>query len=136
MYVLVSDGGSKGNPGPSACAFGLYLTDNEKWIFRKSIYLGLGTNNTAEYHGLIYGLLSVWTSNLDKLVVLSDSELMINQIKGTYACSSQNLIPLLNQVNQIILNTTIKIKFQHYPRSHHLIKDIDTEYNICMKLNK
>jgi len=133
MYYLISDGGSKGNPGPSACAWG--VRNDDDWLFIDSMYLDNGTNNAAEYRGMLYGLLTIKHSNINELTLLSDSELMIKQLKGEYTVKSETLKPLHNQVKQILNSLTIPITITHNTRDDPWITDIDKAYNLCMKVN-
>jgi len=132
--ILVSDGGSRGNPGPSACAFGLYGPETSSWIYKRSMYLGHHTNNYAEYHGLLYNLISIWNSNLKVIEIISDSELLVNHVTGKYQCKSPDLQPLLHQIHHILQSFTYTI--QHVPREHTLIQEMDKEYNILISTIK
>src|SRR5580698_1735756 len=75
------DGGSRGNPGPSG--FGVYLQDEAgKGVGELSEFLGKRTNNYAEYSGLLAALEFALEKGHSRLRVVSDSELMVKQIKG------------------------------------------------------
>lgn len=87
--VIYIDGGSRGNPGPSA--FGILILDGQKNILKKySQYIGEATNNEAEYQALIFALKktkSLFGKEKIKKVSIelrSDSELLIKQMKGEY----------------------------------------------------
>ena len=88
--LLHSDGGSRGNPGPAASAF--VVEKNGKIIFSQSKYLGVQTNNVAEYNGLIMGLTKANDLGIKELLVMGDSELIIKQMKGEYKVKSVNII--------------------------------------------
>src|SRR5271165_5604267 len=87
------DGGSRGNPGPSA--YGAVIEDAQgRVVARLSKYLGKQTNNYAEYSGLLAVLAWALESGAKRLRVVSDSELMVKQMKGQYKVASPGLRPL------------------------------------------
>lgn len=95
------DGGSRGNPGPSG--FGVYIQDESgKAAAELSEFLGTRTNNYAEYSGLLAALSFALENGHPKLRVVSDSELMVKQIKGQYRVNSPELRPLYEEAKRRI----------------------------------
>lgn len=92
-YLAEVDGASRGNPGPAAYAVVLRSPDG-KAVFRLGKYIGRETNNVAEYYGLIFALDTAAARGIRSLQVRSDSELMVQQMKGTYRVKSAGLKPL------------------------------------------
>jgi ribonuclease HI len=89
-YVLHFDGCADPNPGNTSCGAVVYLNDQEVWS--KGKYLkSVQTNNYAEYYGLLIGLKCCLNSNIKKLLVKGDSQLVINQMNGLYNVKSDNL---------------------------------------------
>jgi ribonuclease HI len=89
-YVLHFDGCADPNPGNTSCGAVVYLNDQEIWS--KGKYLkSVQTNNYAEYYGLLIGLKCCLNSNIKKLLVKGDSQLVINQMNGLYNVKSDNL---------------------------------------------
>ncbi len=87
------DGGSRGNPGPSG--FGAVVTDAAGHpLAELSEFLGIRTNNFAEYSGLLAVLEWALTQGHRRVKVVSDSELMVKQIQGKYKVNSPDLKPL------------------------------------------
>jgi probable phosphoglycerate mutase len=87
------DGGSRGNPGPAG--YGAVITDGAgQVVARLSEFLGVQTNNYAEYSGLLAVLRWALQHGHRKLRVVSDSELMVKQMKGQYKVASPGLRPL------------------------------------------
>ncbi len=87
------DGGSRGNPGPSG--YGAVIEDGRgQVVARLSEFLGIQTNNYAEYAGLLAVLKWAITHGHRRLKVVSDSELMVKQMKGQYKVASPGLRPL------------------------------------------
>lgn len=88
--ILYFDGTSRPNPGKSACSYVILAQDSE--IIEKSgRYLGEGTNNIAEYSGLILGLIACIKYMPEKLTVYTDSNLVIQQINGSYRVKDEEL---------------------------------------------
>ena len=95
------DGGSRGNPGPAG--YGVYVEgpDGEK-LAELSEYLGKTTNNVAEYSGLLAAIDFALRQGHRRLRVVSDSELMVKQIKGQYKVNSADLRPLYDEARRRI----------------------------------
>jgi ribonuclease HI len=99
-YTAHCDGGSRGNPGPAG--YGAVVTDpTGKVVARLSRYLGHQTNNFAEYQGLIAVLQWAVDNGKKRLRVVSDSELMVKQMKGVYKVKHPGLLPLWQQARQL-----------------------------------
>lgn len=95
------DGGSRGNPGPSGYGAVLTRADGET-IAELSEYLGVRTNNYAEYSGLLAVLAWALEHGQARLKVVSDSELMVKQIQGKYKVNSPDLKPLWQEARNRI----------------------------------
>ncbi|MDE3186802.1 MAG: ribonuclease HI family protein [Acidobacteriota bacterium] len=93
------DGGSRGNPGPSG--YGAVIEDpHGRVVARLSEYLGRQTNNYAEYSGLLAVLAWALEHGAKRLRVVSDSELMVKQMKGQYKVASPVLRPLWEEAKR------------------------------------
>jgi probable phosphoglycerate mutase len=101
LITAYCDGGSRGNPGPAG--FGVFIqgADGET-VAELSEYLGKHTNNYAEYSGLLAALDFALTQGHPRLKVVSDSELMVKQIKGQYKVNSPELRPLYEEAKRRI----------------------------------
>ena len=93
VWTLRCDGGSRGNPGPGACAYVLADPRGAE-IEARGEYLGVCTNNVAEYRSLILGLLAASRHGVRTLVVYMDSELVVRQMLGQYKVKNEGLKPL------------------------------------------
>ena len=103
--LLQCDGGSRGNPGPAAYGYVVYdLTSGAAIVLEKcGNYLGVTTNNQAEYEGLLAGLTWIYNHHPDATVEIKmDSLLIVNQIKGLYKVKSPDLFPKYQAVRQVI----------------------------------
>jgi probable phosphoglycerate mutase len=99
-FTAHCDGGSRGNPGPSG--YGAVIEDPQgRIVARLSKYLGRQTNNYAEYSGLLAVLTWANENGVKRLRVVSDSELMVKQIKGQYKVASTGLRPLWEEAKRL-----------------------------------
>lgn len=120
---LFTDGGSRGNPGPSAS--GYVILDLEDQILETGgEYMGITTNNQAEYHALEMGLSSAVKLQVKKLHVYMDSMLIVNQLKGLYKVRSQELLPRFNNVKSL-LKSFDTVNFTHVPRELNKLADAE-----------
>lgn len=111
---LYADGGSRGNPGPSASGFVLYDMDNEILI-DKGIYLGVTTNNQAEYQALKLGLEAARQLHAREVNVYMDSLLVVNQMKSIFKVKNRDLWPIHEAVKELV-GTFKTVSFTHVPR--------------------
>ena len=131
---IVTDGGSRGNPGPSAIAFGIY--DDEWNILEENAELiGHATNNEAEYQALINALDCASKYCRQDIVHYSDSELVVNQMNADWGVGAKNLKPLVEEAfkkRQFFGN----IQHMHLPRENSKIQKIDDLLNAKMDEEK
>src|SRR5579862_3358230 len=99
--VAFSDGGARGNPGPSG--YGVVIQDQSgRKVAQLSEYLGHQTNNFAEYQGLIAALEYALQHGPKALKLISDSELLVRQIKGIYKVKNPTLQDLHGRAKELI----------------------------------
>jgi ribonuclease HI len=87
---LYTDGGARGNPGPAAAAFVLEAEDGTV-LDARGTAIGVATNNVAEYRALVDGLRRAVEVGVGELEVVSDSELMVRQMRGEYRVKNDAL---------------------------------------------
>jgi ribonuclease H / adenosylcobalamin/alpha-ribazole phosphatase len=87
---LFTDGGARGNPGPAAFAYVLEAEDGTV-LATHGEAIGVATNNVAEYRGLLAGLARAAELGVDELEVVSDSELVVKQMRGEYRVKNEAL---------------------------------------------
>ena len=124
---LYSDGGSRGNPGPSAFAF-ILQTEDGKTILERAKFIGLATNNEAEYNGLLAALAAAKDEGADEIEVTMDSELVVRQMQGLYAVKSPRLMPLYKEA-RLRFMTFRKPVIVHARREHPVITRADALLN-------
>jgi probable phosphoglycerate mutase len=99
-FTAHCDGGSRGNPGPSG--YGAFIEDAHGHVAAElSEFLGIQTNNYAEYSGLLAALRWAIEHNAARLSVVSDSELMVKQMQGKYKVASPVLRPLFEEARKL-----------------------------------
>src|ERR1035437_4915097 len=99
-FTAHCDGGSRGNPGPSG--YRAVIEDSKGRVLAElSEYLGIQTNNFAEYSGLLGVLRWAIENGAKRLRVISDSELMVKQMQGKYAVKSPILRPLYEEARRL-----------------------------------
>ena len=122
------DGGARGNPGPAG--FGALIQDAQGHVLAElSEFLGIQTNNVAEYSGLLAVLEFALSHEHRRLRVISDSELMVKQIKGAYKVKSPGLRPLYEQARKKIAQLE---GFEIVHALRHKNKDADRLANQAM----
>ena len=95
------DGGARGNPGPAA--YGVVICDSQGNVLAElSEYLGLQTNNFAEYSGLLAALEYAARAQYQSIKIYSDSELLVRQMQGAYKVNSPGLKPLFDQAKLLV----------------------------------
>jgi ribonuclease HI len=101
-YLIAhSDGGARGNPGPAG--YGVVIEDQSgRKVAQLSEYLGHQTNNFAEYQGLIAALEYAIQQGPKALKLISDSELLVRQIKGIYKVKNPTLQDLHGRAKELI----------------------------------
>jgi ribonuclease HI len=110
------DGAARGNPGPAAYAFVIAPPDQE--VTEESDTLGHTTNNVAEYTALVRVLERARDLNLKKLMIHSDSELMVKQMNGVYRVKNEDLKSLYEQA-QDLLDHFEQVKIHHVRREQN-----------------
>ena len=116
-----ADGGSRGNPGPSAGGF-VILDMQDRLLFESGKYLGITTNNQAEYHSLKGGLEAALKMGSKTVHVFMDSQLVVNQMKGTYKVKNRDLWPIHEAINKLVAQFE-KVEFTHVPREYNKLAD-------------
>ncbi len=98
--IIFADGGSRGNPGPAGA--GAVLISSGQTIARLSKFLGVATNNIAEYNALILGLEKAQKLGFKQAEVRMDSELVVRQMNGQYRVKNSGLLPLFHKASQLV----------------------------------
>lgn len=119
--ILYSDGGSRGNPGPSAAAF-VVMNGREQVIADGGSYLGVTTNNQAEYQAVYFGLKKASELGAKNVDFRLDSNLVVNQLNGVYKIKNRDLWPIYEQI-KLLVPKFQKVTFTHVRREFNQLAD-------------
>lgn len=119
--IIYSDGGSRGNPGPSASGF-VVMNQYEHVLHEGGMYLGITTNNQAEYHGVRLGLEKALEMNMKTVDCRIDSMLVVNQLNGIYVIKNRELWPVHERVKELVTHFE-KVTFTHVKREFNQLAD-------------
>ena len=128
IFVAYVDGASRGNPGPASYAVILRGPDGAV-RFEAGKYIGRATNNVAEYYGLITALDYAATQCIGRLLVRSDSELLVRQMQGRYKVKSADLRPLHERARKLAQGFAY-FAIEHVPREQN--RDADELANVAL----
>ncbi len=118
---LFGDGGSRGNPGPSASGY-VVLDMEDNVLVDKGVYLGVTTNNQAEYTALKLGLEECQKMGVKEVQVYMDSLLVVNQMKGIFKIKNRDLFPIHENIKELAKKFE-KISYSHVPREFNKLAD-------------
>ncbi len=132
--IVSVDGASRGNPGKAGV--GVAIFDKDLNVVKEvSEYIGVATNNVAEYKALILGVKLSMRYNAGNILFRSDSELMVKQIMGKYRVKSIQLMYLFTEAQSLLKNLP-KWEIMHVPREENKEADSLANKGIEMSINK
>ncbi|HSW89512.1 MAG TPA: ribonuclease HI family protein [Patescibacteria group bacterium] len=133
---IFTDGGSRGNPGPAAS--GVVVKDGEEIVFETSRYLGITTNNDAEYTAVEMAMEWLKDCPLPSLIesvqFFADSQLMVEQLNGHYKVRNENLMQKKAKIERIKRSLKYPISFYYIPRGKNF--RADQLVNVCLDSQK
>jgi ribonuclease H / adenosylcobalamin/alpha-ribazole phosphatase len=118
---LSTDGGARGNPGPAAYAYVLEAEDGTV-LAAHGEAIGVATNNVAEYRALVEGLRKALDLAIDQVDVVSDSELLVKQMRGEYRVKNQALRELSLEAAELARRLG-KVTYKAVRREHNELAD-------------
>jgi ribonuclease HI len=124
---IFCDGGSRGNPGPAAAGV-VFLTSDNKLIAEYNEYLGIQTNNFAEYRAVTLALDNLGEYKKYKIEFYLDSMLVVKQLNGEYKVKNANIKPLYQDIVGKLAG--LEVSFTHVYREDN--KLADEQVNICL----
>jgi ribonuclease HI len=119
--TLYTDGGARGNPGPAAYAFVLETEDGTVLDARGEA-IGVATNNVAEYRALVAGLERAVEAGVTELEVVSDSELVVKQMRGEYRVKNRALQDLSLRASRLAREVG-EVSYRAVRREHNELAD-------------
>jgi ribonuclease HI len=121
-FILLTDGASRGNPGPAGIGVVILNSDNQV-LEEIAESIGECTNNEAEYQALARGIRRAQELGARELLIKSDSELIVKQLNGVYRVKSRNLLPLCREV-MTLLRGFAKWQAAHISREENARADM------------
>lgn len=121
IVTIYSDGGSRGNPGPSAAGF-VIVDDHQNVITEGGEYLGITNNNQAEYHGVRLGMERAIELGFRRVSMRIDSILVVNQMKGLYRIKNRELWPIHERI-RLLMRKFDSVEFSHVQREFNQLAD-------------
>ena len=118
---LSTDGGARGNPGPAAYGYALEAEDGHVLDARGEA-IGTATNNVAEYRGLVAGMQKAAELGVTELEVVSDSELLVKQMRGDYRVKNQALRVLWEEATELESRFS-RVRYTAVRRAHNELAD-------------
>ncbi|MDQ2873000.1 MAG: ribonuclease HI family protein [Candidatus Eremiobacteraeota bacterium] len=119
--TLFADGGSRGNPGPAASG-AVLLSDDGAVVREVGKFLGIATNNVAEWSAVLFGLQAALELGATSIVIRLDSELVVKQLTGEYRVKHPALQPLHRSVSALLRRFT-HVDLKHVPRNQNKLAD-------------
>jgi ribonuclease H / adenosylcobalamin/alpha-ribazole phosphatase len=118
---LSTDGGARGNPGPAAFGYVLEADDGHV-LAAHGESIGRATNNVAEYRGLIAGMARAAELGVRELEVVSDSELLVKQMRGDYRVKNETLRELWQEATELERGFA-RVRYSAVRREHNELAD-------------
>ncbi len=131
---MFADGGSRGNPGPSASGFVLLNLDDTV-IYSEGIYLGITTNNQAEYQAVKFGLEEALKLGAREISVYLDSLLVVNQMTGIFKVKNRDLWPINEAIHDLVSKFK-RVSFTHVPRELNKLADAEVNKALDAEASK
>lgn len=119
--IIYSDGGSRGNPGPSAAGFVL-VNEQQELVEQGGEYLGVTTNGQAEYQGVRLGLERAIELGYTRIECRIDSMMVVNQMNGIYKIKSRELWPIHDRIRDLVKQCE-SVTFSHVKREFNTLAD-------------
>lgn len=131
-WELYVDGAARNNPGPAGA--GIYIRKDGEPVIKHGFYLGVKTNNQAEYLALLLGVYSagLHMQKNDSLAIKTDSELMVRQLTGVYRVKNQELARIYHALRSYL--NALHYTIQHVPREQNKIADMLANMGIDKKI--
>ncbi len=125
---VFTDGGSRGNPGEAG--IWVYITDEQGWEEKRYKYLGIKTNNEAEYTAALLGVKRCIELGATEIELYADSDLVIKQLSGIRKIKKDELKILHSEIKKLISECNIQIRYTWIPREQN--KEADRLSNVAM----
>lgn len=119
--IIYTDGGSRGNPGPSGIGYVVYNEEGQE-LKRGGEFIGFATSRVAEYYALKEGCEQAIELGFKTVRFVSDNLMMVNQMNGIYQVKNNDILPIYNDINKLIQKFDA-VAFTHVKRERNTIAD-------------
>lgn len=116
--IVEADGGSRGNPGPAGYGAVVFAADHVRVLAERREFIGIATNNVAEYRGLIAGLEAAAELGAEIVTVRMDSKLVVEQMSGRWKVKHAAMIPLADRARRLVAGFE-RVSFNWIPRAEN-----------------
>ncbi|MFI6044453.1 bifunctional RNase H/acid phosphatase [Nocardia sp. NPDC051321] len=116
--IVEADGGSRGNPGPAGYGSVVFAADHVRVLAERREFIGIATNNVAEYRGLIAGLEAAAELGAEIVTVRMDSKLVVEQMSGRWKVKHAAMIPLADRARRLVAGFE-RVSFTWIPRAEN-----------------
>ncbi|WP_378739124.1 bifunctional RNase H/acid phosphatase [Nocardia brasiliensis] len=116
--IVEADGGSRGNPGPAGYGAVVYSADHVRVLAERREFIGIATNNVAEYRGLIAGLEAAAELGARIVAVRMDSKLVVEQMSGRWKIKHAAMVPLADRARRLVAGFE-QVSFTWIPRAEN-----------------
>ncbi len=127
-HLLQFDGGSNPNPGPSSAGAVIFGPGQRKFVYEQGVFIDHASNNEAEYRALVVGLEAAKDLGIKHLLIEGDSQLVVEQIVGTYKIKSESLRPLYTSAQKLLVKNFDFVGIRHIYRENNTYADGITKY--------
>jgi ribonuclease HI len=139
MTVFVhTDGGSRGNPGPSACGVVIVHSQTDEVLLETRKFLGVGTNNEAEYQGLLFAieLLKEFApaNGVEKVIFRLDSNLVVQQMQGNWKVKDARMREYVVSAQATLRNAPYSWSIEYIPREKNSFADMQVNMALDAEL--
>ncbi|QBS43959.1 bifunctional RNase H/acid phosphatase [Nocardia sp. CS682] len=116
--IVEADGGSRGNPGPAGYGAVVFAADHVRVLAERREFIGIATNNVAEYRGLVAGLEAAAELGASVVAVRMDSKLVVEQMSGRWKIKHAAMIPLADRARRLVAGFE-RVSFTWIPRAEN-----------------
>lgn len=120
-FIIYTDGASRNNPGLASYGYAIFNESGDD-VFREGKYIGITTNNVAEYTAVLESLKKAIALGATEINFFADSKLVVEQLSGRYKIKSPHLKDIVLQIKQLEPRVG-KISYRHIPREKNTIAD-------------
>jgi ribonuclease HI len=121
QFRIFVDGSSRGNPGPAGVGIAIFTPQQDETITQISKYIGITTNNVAEYEAVIHALRWMVQTGAKSAQLMLDSELVYKQLNGEYRVKSPHIRFLIKRIKT--LKSDLDLEFNLVPREENKLAD-------------